>query len=96
MLLYAPKTRRSLVKAYVCRIVDRRGNIPFKETVINHAQQRGDEWERDVVFRTQGTGSDLHALDARYHVDCQTKFFSNPAASGTVNETDIFLQYMNL
>ena len=62
VLVRPKKTPRSLEKAYVCRIVDRRGNIPSKETVINHAQQRGDEWERDVAFRTQGTGSDLHVL----------------------------------
>ena len=30
-------------------------------------------------------------VEARYHVDCRTKCFSNPAASGNVNETDIFL-----
>ena len=35
-----------------CRTVDRRGNISFEETVTNHVQQRGDEWGRDVAFRT--------------------------------------------
>ena len=77
-------------EAYVCRTVDRHGNIPFKETVINHVQQRGDEWGRDVAFRTQGAVSDLHSFEARCHVDCWTQFFSNPAASGNVNETDIY------
>jgi hypothetical protein len=76
-------------EAYICRTVDRDGDVPFKDTVINHAKQREDEWGQDVLFRTLGAVSDLHAVNARYHVDCRTKFFYQAAATNIFNQKDM-------
>ena len=91
-LLYAPKTPRSLersVRTSYCWPIRK-----YSVETLNGTSKRQssimlskEEW----ILNARRTMSDLHAVEARYHVDCRTKCFSNPAASGNVNETDIFL-----
>ena len=66
-------------------------------------ERRGDEQAEIVRVRLEGTGADLHAADARYHVTCYQTFTSErninavtrrPATSNTLAseeavETDV-------
>ena len=38
---------------------------------------RNDDWGELVRIRVEGAISDLHAADARYHVDCKASFLSS-------------------
>ena len=63
-------------EAYLCRTADRKGRCSFQEAILQRADERLDEWGRDVTRRTNAAVSDLHAADGRYHKDCMAKFFS--------------------
>lgn len=79
-------------KAVLCRTA---GEKAFKESILVVCGKRNDEIANQVRVRVEGAISDLHAADARYHVDCMTTFMSpksiNAAqnASKEVDETDL-------
>ena len=50
---------------------------PYKQYLLEKCNGRGDHWADNVSGRIQGTLSDLHAEDARYHRDCMSRFFAN-------------------
>ena len=56
-------------KAYLCKTAERgKGNLTFKESLLNICTERGDELANEVQIRFAGATSDLHAAEARYHV----------------------------
>ena len=62
------------------------GDQTYKEYLLDICRKRGDSWSEAVKLCVQGTLSDLHAADARYHHDCMTRFRSN---RGPVNVEDV-------
>ena len=48
---------------------------PYTEFILSKCKERADEWSEEVQLRLQGALSDLHAAEARYHVDCRNRFF---------------------
>ena len=47
-----------------------------KKHLLNKCDVRKDKWPGLVRIRIQGAVSDLHAADARYHLDCRQRFVS--------------------
>ena len=73
--------RRSRISAAVAAQNERRGLTQFESQtglvlVIADNFDAEISWGRDVAFRTQGALSDLHAVEARYHVRNSTSVFS--------------------
>ena len=54
--------------AYMCRDID------TKASLLDICGKRDDDFAKDVKCRLQIALSDLHAADARYHVDCRQRF----------------------
>ena len=80
--------------AYVCReIGTEAGKASLKESIINACNTRNDAWGEKVRRRVEGALSDLHAADARYHVDCRLHFLSQKyvtlAASNVSGTEDV-------
>ena len=64
-------------QAYLCREIEKKGdNKTLKQSILEVCDRRNDEWAASVRVCVEGTISDLHAADARYHVDCRSKFMS--------------------
>lgn len=62
-------------RAVLCRTADRgSGAKSFKDLILETCDTRNDGWASEVRVRVMGALSDLHAADARYHVDCMSKF----------------------
>lgn len=57
----------------------------MKEEILHKCDERNDKWASEVRLRVAGAVSDLHAADARYHVDCRTRFTSQRSVSAAVN-----------
>ena len=63
--------------AYQCRsAVSSTDSRPYKEFILGICSERKDEWGDEVRVRIEGAVSDLHAAEARYHVDCYSRFVS--------------------
>ena len=61
--------------AYQCRsTVSSTGSRPYKEYMWGICSERNGEWSDEVRVRIEGAVSDLHAAEARYHVDCYSRF----------------------
>jgi len=67
------------------------GKKSLKEFILKVCDQRKDNVGEQVRFRVEGTLSDLHAADARYHVDCMTNFTSpnSIAAAQNANKVNV-------
>ena len=64
--------------AYLCReAISKGGKKSFKDTILEACDVRKDEWAARVRVWVEGAVSDLHAADARYHVDCRATFMSS-------------------
>ena len=63
-------------KAYLCRSIGEGDVVDPKQDILNKCKERSDKWAEEVKLRIHGTVSDLHAADARYHVDCKGKFMT--------------------
>lgn len=50
----------------------------MKETIIDIAARRGDEWGQQIIDRLIREGTDLVAADARYHHRCHQNLYSLP------------------
>ncbi len=71
------KNPRRWVEAYLCRsTVSKHDQTPYKRYVLDKCRERNDEWASEVE-RVLGALSDLHAVEARYHKDCMSRFFSD-------------------
>jgi hypothetical protein len=57
----------------------------FKKSVLEVCTQRNDDIANQVRVRIEGALSDLHAADARYHVNCMTSFMSHNSISAAKN-----------
>lgn len=44
--------------------------------MIEACKKRSDNWVAEVRLRLDGAVSEIHAADARYHVDCKSKILS--------------------
>ena len=55
---------------------------PYKQYILDLSNQRGDEWGNEVHVWVEGAISDLHAAEARYHVDCYSRFVTNRLSKG--------------
>ena len=72
-----PKNPKRWRAAYLCRQLKLKGkNVTFNQAVLDVCAARNDDWSNDVERRIRGAVSDLHAADARYHVDCRNKFMT--------------------
>ena len=65
------------------------GKKSFKESILKVCDQRKDNVEEQVRFRVEGALSDLHAADARYHVDCMTNFMSPNSIAAAQNASKV-------
>jgi hypothetical protein len=64
--------------AYLCRSThSEHSGEPYKVYLLDKCDSRADSWANDVRHRVQGALSDLHAVEARYHRDCMSRFFTN-------------------
>ena len=45
----------------------------FKETILKVAEQRKDDWGKEVILRFSNA-SDAVAIDVMYHLDCDRNF----------------------
>ena len=65
------------------------GKKSFKESILRVCDQRKDNVTEQVRFRVEGALSDLHAADARYHVDCMTNFMSPNSIAAAENASTV-------
>lgn len=91
-----PKNPGRWRKTYLCRslnVVHGGTEIDLKSDILFACKRRNDEWTSLVRIRVEGAVSDLHAADARYHVDCKVSFMSErsirAAASHPKTQEDI-------
>ena len=98
-----PKHPERWRHAYICRsTVSEHDKTPYKEYLLQKCKIHGDGWADEVRCRIEGSLSDLHAVEARYHKDCMSLFFSNrnrkyeqsQAASATQLEIDSGLKHL--
>lgn len=52
------------------------GQKSMKDAILDVCKQRSDTWSQEVELRVRGAVSDLHAAEARYHVDCKPAFMA--------------------
>lgn len=72
--------------AYLCREIEEKGRkTSFKAAIIQACNVRSDNWAADVRLRVEGAISDFHAADARYHVDCKSRFMSPKSLESACN-----------
>ena len=50
--------------------------IPIKDIILENCKVGNDELADQVRIRVYGAVGDLHAAEARYHVDCRHRFFT--------------------
>ena len=73
-------------KAVLCRTAyEGPGKKAFKESILEACTQRNDDIANQVRVRVEGALSDLHAADARYHVNCMASFMSPKSVSAAKN-----------
>ena len=72
--------------AYMCtEYQGNDGNDTFKHSILETCDKRGDEWAEQVRVRISGAPFDLHAADARYHIDCRANFMSPRSVNYAAN-----------
>jgi hypothetical protein len=70
-----PKERR--FAAYLVRTDIRGDGLKVKDVILKQCNVRDDDLGETVRTRVLGAGSDLHAVNARYHNKCHIAFFSH-------------------
>ena len=75
-------------RAALCRTASRPGQKSFKESILDVCTRRSDDAAQKVRSRVEGALSDLHAADARYHVDCMTAFMSPRSVAAAVSHNE--------
>ncbi len=74
--------------AYQFREVEQSGsNKTLKQKILDICDQRNDEQANLVRLRVNGAASDLHAADARYHVNCRVTFQARNTIAAVTNES---------
>jgi len=75
----------------VCRTGD---DVDFKGAILRTCAKRNDKHAEDVRLRVEGSISDLHAAEARYHVDCRARFMTTKhvkaASASTCSESNAY------
>ena len=89
----------------MCRSIGEGKAVDPKVDILEKCNERGDKWSEEVKLRIHGSVSDLHAADARYHVDCKGKFMSprnvrlasasTSTASESTDSDDVFEVLVN-
>ena len=75
------------IKAFLCRTSDRgKGNLSFKDVILQVCEQRQDEWGENVSLRVNGAITDLHSADGRYHDDCRKNFMGSRSVKSASNK----------
>ena len=74
-------------EAYLFRTLVQ-GKTTSKEYITKRADERNDDWGREVKCRINFPVSDLPAADARYHKDCHVKFFCNQSSQSASQLAD--------
>ena len=64
------------------------GQKSFKHRILEVCEKRNDTIADQVRLHVEGAVSDLHAADARYHVDCMANFTCPKSISGARNVTE--------
>ncbi|KAK3890947.1 hypothetical protein Pcinc_005114 [Petrolisthes cinctipes] len=83
-----PKNPSRWRSAYVCRQMKKKGHKPLlKEEILEKYKERNDTWACAVMVRVGEAVIDSHAADARYHVDCRTKFMSSRSTTAARKTT---------
>ena len=57
------------------------GKKAFKESILEACMQRNVDIANQVRICVEAASSDLHAADARYHVNCMASFMSPKSIS---------------
>lgn len=84
-----PKNPKRWRPAYLCRkIGDADGQKSLKQAILNACERRQDELSDNVRQRVHSAVSDLHAADARYHVDCRNSFLSEKTFAFAASKSD--------
>ena len=65
------------------------GKKSFKKSILKVCDQRKDHVAEQMRFRVEAALSDLHAADARYHVDCMTSFMSANSIAAAQNASKV-------
>ena len=82
-----PKNPKRWRPAYSCReIGSAGGKKSLKQTILEACERRQDELSEVVRQRVDSTVSDLHAADARYHVDCRNSFLTEKKCGFSCNK----------
>jgi len=82
-----PKNPKRWRPAYSCReIGGAGGKKSLKQTILEACKRRQDELSDVVRQRVDSALSDLHAADARYHVDCRNSFLSEKKCGFSCNQ----------
>ena len=88
-----PKNPSRWRPAFICREIGTdSGKASLKQSILSTCNKRNDVWAEQVRRRVEGALSDLHAADARYHVDCKAKFLTDKhvsLAAGKGSEVEI-------
>jgi len=74
-------------KVTLCRTADRAADRTYKQKILDTCFERQDNWAKDVEIRVVGAVSDLHAADARYHIDCRDAFMTDRAIAAAVRSS---------
>lgn len=87
-----PKHPDRCRRAVLCRTADRgSGAKSFKGVILETCDTRNDGWASEVRVCVLGALSDLHAADARYHVDCERSMkYASASVSHGGQDDDAF------
>ena len=77
-----PKNPSRWRPAYLCHSTSRSDSRSYKDYILRICSERNDEWGNEVQVRMEGAISDLHAAEARYHVDCYSRFITRKFLPG--------------
>ena len=76
-------------RAVLCRTADAiPGLKSFKQRILDVCERRNDNIANQVRLHVEGAVSDLHAADARYHVDCLASFTCPNSIKAARNAAD--------
>jgi len=73
----------------LCRTAARPGQKSFKDSILDVCTRRSGNSAQTVRSGVEGALSDLHAADARYHLDCMTAFISPRSVAAAASHSEI-------
>ena len=82
-----PKTPTRWRPAYVCRQGETFKKKGLKDAIAESCEKRGDRQSDEIMIWLGGVMADLHAADARYHVECKARFICSRSIHAATNKT---------